>query len=124
MITREFALRFAEKWIADWNRHDLDQILSHYADDFEMSSPYISKIVGETSGALKGKAIIAAYWAAALEHMPGLHFDLHTVLMGVDSLVLYYRGTQGMAAECFVFDASGKVIRCSAHYAEPISSPC
>src|ERR1700723_3107179 len=38
MMTSELALRFAE-WIAAWNAHDLPRILSHYADDFEMSSP-------------------------------------------------------------------------------------
>jgi ketosteroid isomerase-like protein len=39
MMTAEFAAQFAEEWIAAWNSHDLDRILSHYADDFEMASP-------------------------------------------------------------------------------------
>lgn len=41
MISREFAERFAKDWVDAWNRHDLEAVLSHYADDFEMSSPYI-----------------------------------------------------------------------------------
>ena len=40
-LTREFAHQFAEDWIAVWNSHDLEAILSHYTDDFEMSSPLI-----------------------------------------------------------------------------------
>ena len=38
-LTKEFARRFAEDWIASWNSHDLARILSHYTEDFEMSSP-------------------------------------------------------------------------------------
>lgn len=67
IITREFADRFAQEWVDAWNSHDLERVLSHYADDFEMSSPYIAQIAGEPSGMLKGKPAIAAYWAHALE---------------------------------------------------------
>ncbi|HEX5049396.1 MAG TPA: nuclear transport factor 2 family protein, partial [Gammaproteobacteria bacterium] len=41
MITQDFAQTFAHEWIDAWNSHDLDRILSHYADDFVMSSPRI-----------------------------------------------------------------------------------
>lgn len=41
--------------IDSWNSHDLDRILSHYSDDFEMSAPFIIRILGESSGVLKGK---------------------------------------------------------------------
>jgi ketosteroid isomerase-like protein len=44
-----FAERFAKEWIAAWNSHDLDRILGHYEDDFEMSSPVIPALVGEPS---------------------------------------------------------------------------
>ena len=37
-----FAERFATDWIAAWNSHDLDRVLTHYEDDFEMSSPLIA----------------------------------------------------------------------------------
>jgi ketosteroid isomerase-like protein len=30
---------FAEDWIAAWNAHDLDRVLSHYADDIVFLSP-------------------------------------------------------------------------------------
>jgi ketosteroid isomerase-like protein len=117
MITREFADHFAQEWIDAWNSHDLERILSHYTDTFEMSSPYIAKIVGEPSGVLKGKAAVAAYWATALERMPTLRFELHSTLVGAESLVIYYRGARGMAAEIFFFDSQEKVARSCAHYA-------
>lgn len=117
MISREFAARFAEDWVAVWNSHDLDRILSHYADDFEMASPYIANVVGKPSGVLKGKAAVAAYWANALARLPSLHFELHTILVGAESLVIYYKGVSGMVAEFFFFDSSGRVSKSSAHYA-------
>lgn len=116
MITREFADHFAKEWIGSWNSHNLERILSHYTDDFEMASPYIAQIAGEPSGVLKGKAAVAAYWAKALEHVPTLHFELHSTLVGAESLVIYYQGVRGMAAELFFFDAHGKVAKACAHY--------
>ncbi len=118
MITREFADEFAREWIAAWNSHDLDRILSHYAEDFEMSSPYIAQIAGEASGTLKGKAAVGAYWKLALARMPDLHFQLVSTLVGAHSLTLYYRGARGMAAEVFFFDTDGhRVVKAAAHYA-------
>ena len=38
MIDPEWALAFAADWIESWNAHDMNRILSHYTDDFEMSS--------------------------------------------------------------------------------------
>jgi len=38
MIDNEFAREFGAHWIEAWNRHDLEQVLSHYRDDFDMSS--------------------------------------------------------------------------------------
>ncbi|MCS6306036.1 MAG: nuclear transport factor 2 family protein [Nitrospira sp.] len=52
MISPQFAAQFAEEWVAVWNSRDLDRILAHYADDFEMASPYIAAITGEPSGVL------------------------------------------------------------------------
>ena len=117
MITREFADRFAQEWIDAWNGHDLDRVLSHYADDFEMSSPYIAQIAGEPSGMLKGKPAVAAYWTHALEQMPTLHFELHSTLLGENSLVIYYRNARGMTTEVFFFGPNGLVVQASAHYA-------
>lgn len=117
MIDNAFARHFAADWIAAWNRHDLDAILAHYADDFEMRSPLIAPIAGEPSCALRGKVAVRAYWAAALERMPDLHFTLRDMFCGVDSLIIHYQGARGPAAEVFEFGADGKVVRAAAHYA-------
>jgi len=115
-VTREFALRFAEEWIAAWNAHDLERVLSHYTDELEMSSPVIVDLVGEPSGTLKGKPAVRAYWAKALARLPDLHFDLIDAYAGAGSVVVHYKGPRGMSAEVFWFDDGGKVFRAAAHY--------
>ena len=117
MIEKSFADHFAKDWIDSWNSHDLDRILSHYSDDFEMSSPLIAQIAGEPSGILKGKQAVGRYWAKALALIPDLHFEWVTTLVGANSITIYYRGARGMAAEVFRFDDSRKVIKAFAHYA-------
>jgi hypothetical protein len=92
-------------------------ILSHYADDFVMSSPLIATIVNEPSGTLRGKEAIGAYWQQALALTPVLRFELVSTLVGADSVTIYYKGVRGMAAEVFFFDAQGLVIKACAHYA-------
>lgn len=116
MMTSEFALRFAAEWVEAWNSHDLEKILSHYDDEFEMSSPVIVQVAGEPSGRLRGKAAVGAYWAKALEGLPDLRFELTNVLVGVNSIVLCYDGHRGPSAEWFEFGADGKVIRAAGHY--------
>jgi len=112
-----FADRFAAEWIEAWNTHDLKRVLSHYAEDFEMSSPYVVQIAGELSGTLRGKAAVGAYWKKALELVPDLKFELLTVLVGVDSITLHYRGARGrLVAEVLHFQSDRKVARAFAHY--------
>lgn len=116
MISREFAEEFATEWIAAWNSHDLERVLSHYADDFTMSSPYIAQIAGVASGTLTGKSAIRAYWSAALERLPALRFERVQTLTGVDSVAIYYRGVKGMVVETFFFGDDRRVHRAAAHY--------
>lgn len=114
----KFAEHFATDWIDSWNAHDLDRILSHYADDFEMTSPVIIQVTGEASGMLKGKDAVGVYWKKALQLIPDLKFELLSVLIGVGSITLHYKGARGrLAAEVFHFGPDQKVIRAFAHYA-------
>lgn len=116
MIDPAFARHFADEWIAAWNAHDLERILTHYADDFEMASPVIAQVAGEPSGVLRGKAHVAAYWRKALALRPDLHFTLERVLVGAESVAIAYRGHRGASVETFWFGADEKVVRAAAHY--------
>jgi hypothetical protein len=120
-IDNAFAERFAAQWIEAWNTHDLAAVLAHYSDDLEMSSPYIMQIAGEPSGTLRGKPAVADYWKKALALMPDLKFELLSVLVGVNSITLYYKGARGrLVAEVVHFAADGKVVRAYAHYAAQV----
>jgi SAM-dependent methyltransferase len=116
MMETGFAERFATDWIAAWNSHDLERILTHYEDDFEMSSPIIVALAGEASGKLRGKDAVGAYWANALQKVPDLHFELVAALAGVDSVTVFYKGHRGLCAEVLHFGPAGKVRAAFAHY--------
>ena len=116
MITTSFAKQFAEHWLTSWNCHDLDAILSHYAEDFEMISPYISSVAHEPSGILKGKKSVKDYWNKALSIYPKLHFEFINVLCGMNSIVINYKGLRGVAAETFILNSDGLVVKAIAHY--------
>jgi len=117
MISIKQAQQFAREWVDAWNSHDLDRIMSHYDDDFQMTSPFIVTLMNEPTGTLKGKEKVWAYWAQALERIPDLHFDLIEVLASVDSITIYYHAVLGKrAVEVLFFDDNCKVRRAVAHY--------
>ena len=119
MMTREEAVRFDEGWAAAWNARDLDRILAHYSDDFEMTTPFLVRLMGEPSGTLRGKGQVGAYWRRALDRIPDLHFEVMDVFTGVGSVVIYYKAVLGLrACEVFFFDDQGKVSKAAAHYSD------
>ncbi len=116
MNEREARL-FAEDWIAAWNSHDLDRILAHYADDVRFASPFVVELAGEPGGVIGGKTTLRSYFRKGLEAHPGLRFELLGVLVGVESVALYYRGVGGrMAAEVMRLDEDGEVREVQAHH--------
>lgn len=123
MIDKQFAIEFAQEWVKAWNAHDLEAILSHYSDEFEMTSPFISAVTGATTNTLKGKVAVGEYWGAALSKFTDLNFDISDVLVSQDSLIIYYKsarsGGHRMAAELFIFGDNGLVTKSIAHYDEP-----
>lgn len=108
---------FAADWIAAWNRHDLDVILSHYADEVVFTSPFVARLTGDPAGTIRGTTALRAYFAAGLAKFPDLRFRLRHALPGVSSLVIVYDSVEGLlAAEAFEFDPAGKVCRVTCHY--------
>jgi ketosteroid isomerase-like protein len=119
VIERAWAEDFAREWIEAWNSHDLERILSHYVDDFEMSSPYIVKLMGEPSGVLRGKTAIRPYWAKGLATEPPLHFELLRVHVGADKVALLYRSVgRALVVEVLTFDAARRVTHGAALYSD------
>jgi ketosteroid isomerase-like protein len=114
VIPRNLAL----EWIAAWNSHDLNRVLAFYTDEFEMSSPHIVNIMGESSGTLHGKAAVRAYWEKAMALFPNLHFTLETLYTGANSAVICYINQAGRrCGEILFFNNEGKCFRSAAHHA-------
>ncbi len=112
MIDRQWAQAFAAGWIAAWNAHDMERILSHYTDDFEMSSPLIVERLGLPEGKLKGKRAVGDYWQPSMSITPPLNFELIDVLVGIDAITLYYHNVgRRVVAETLLFNRAGKATR-------------
>ena len=106
---------FADDWIAAWNAHDLDRVLSHYAEEIVFLSPIAQELLGD--GRVEGLAALRSYWSGALTRQPDLKFELFDVLIGQACLTILYRNHRGQrAAETFEFGPDGKVIRSFACY--------
>lgn len=111
---------FAAEWIAAWNAHDLDRILSHYAEDIVFRSPIVRQRFGKASGEVSGKDELRAYWSGAFAPgAPSLHFEMIAVLAGVDGgAIRYFSTTRDCeVVETFAFDDAGLVNRAAAFYA-------
>jgi ketosteroid isomerase-like protein len=97
MITKEQANKFANDWVASWNTHDLDRVMSHYDDNVEYYSQFVLKLTDNKSGMLQGKNEVQQYLAKALQTYPDLHFKL-------------------IAAEVFEINSKGLAARIQCHY--------
>jgi hypothetical protein len=117
MITELQARQLAEHWVHAWNGHDLESIMSHYAEDVVLISPVAARILSDPAGTVSGKAALRAYFKRGLEVYPNLRFDLADVMWGLDSVVLYYSNQNGTkTGEYMEIDADGKVRKVVANY--------
>ena len=118
MITTAFAKQFSETWVKDWNSHNLENILSHYTDNFIIESPIALKRISESKGVISGKENVRKYWAIGLAFNPDLHFEILEVLIGIHSITIYYVNTttQKNATELMVFNDTKKVTKAIVNY--------
>ncbi len=121
VMTKEFATHFGAEWASAWNSLDLTKILSHYADDFEMSSPLIIERGVDPRGTLRGKEAVGKYWSAAMTKTPPLKFVVTRSYAGVNGqMTIQYENTEWntRVVEILQFNADGtKIIKASACYA-------
>lgn len=116
-ITTEFARAFTIEWIEAWNSHNLEIIMSHYADQLEFYSPVIKQLGVNETGLIKEKKVLGDYFLKGLQSYPDLHFHFHEVLAGTDSIVIYYTSINNKkSAELMQFDDLGKINFVRAHY--------
>lgn len=117
MLTESDAKRLSGEWIAAWNSHDLNAILSHYAEDVVLTSPVAAKILSDPSGTVKGRSALREYFKCGLEAYPELRFELLDMMFGLSSVVLCYRNQKGTkTAEFMELADDGKIVRVVANY--------
>lgn len=117
MLTESEARAFAADWIAAWNSHDVETILSHYTPEVTLTSPVVAKVINDAAGTVAGIEELRSYFELALKKYPALRFELKDVMWGISSVVLYYRNhVETMTAEFMELDGNGKVIRVVANY--------
>lgn len=122
-IDTAFALAFAQAWIDGANARDFGRVLAFYADDVEVTSPYVRQVAGEASGRLVGKHRLREYWVASLTQRAELKFELLGVFVGTESVVIHYVNRGLRAAEVFYFDDRRLIVRSDAHYLQPAAPP-
>ena len=88
MLTKTEVVEFAEHWVADWNSHDLEKIMTHYEDDVELISPVAAQILKNPNGRVVGKDALRNYFRKGLETYPNLEFTLKDIMWGLNSIVL------------------------------------
>jgi ketosteroid isomerase-like protein len=117
MLDAQTAAQFADEWYTAWNAHDLDAILSHYADDIEFTSPFVVALNDDPTGTLHGKDALRAYFTRAFERFPDLRFEPIATMVGVDSVTLHYVSVEDrLTAEVMTLGSDNHVVRVLAHY--------
>jgi hypothetical protein len=109
--------QIAEHWIAAWNAHDLDAIMSHYAADIDFEADTVVRRWNRPDGRLHGIAELREHFRRGLELAPTVHFTLEGVFSTPSGYaVLYRRETGNRVVDAVELDADGKAVRVRAFY--------
>ena len=117
LMTEDEARSFAADWIEAWNSHDLDRIMTHYAEDVVLVSPIAAQLLSDPAGMVRGKDSLREYFQKGLNAFPQLRFDLIEVMRGLSSIVLYYKNQKGTkSGEFMELNPQRKITRVVANY--------
>jgi ketosteroid isomerase-like protein len=119
-VNGEEAAAFAERWVKDWNAHDVEAVLAHFADDVVFTSPLAERLFPESGGVISGKDTLRRYWNEGVRRRPGLRFELLGVYAGTDTVVIRFRTEQG-ADQCEVLTFGEGLVR-TGHGTYPATS--
>ncbi len=116
-MDKEKLQQAARRWINDWNQRNLEDVMTHYAEDVEFYSPTVVKRWNIAEGKLIGKTLVEQHFRKGIEEMPGIQFEFHSILYGVESVILFYKRETGkLAADLVVFNDAGKVREVRSYY--------
>jgi ketosteroid isomerase-like protein len=116
-ISEAEAQRIAEEWIDAWNRHDIEAILDHYADDIVSVSPLAIERLGVPDGAVRGKEQLRDYFSRGIAPGSPLKFELQRVLLGAGGMAIYYTRENGRhCVDVMTLNEAGKVTSARVFY--------
>ncbi len=108
---------FSAAWVRDWNAHDLDAIVAHYAEDVVFRSPKVARYTGGKTDTLVGKGALRAYFARGLAFRTELHFSDPKPCWDGTGIALIYAGEDGSTAvETMTLDDDGLVAEARVFY--------
>ena len=108
------AREYAQRWAAAWNRKDLEEILTHFADDVSSSSPKALDAMGVPT--VRGKVELREYWRRALARIQTIEFTVVRVVWDSGSremAIIYDRHVndrRDRAAEVLRFGSADLVV--------------
>ena len=109
---------FAEQWISDWNRKDVEAVLSHFNESVVFTSSRAKAILGSTR--VEGKSRLREYWTTAINQIQTIRFTLNYVIREADRMAIVYiaqvDGKRLRAVEFLAFDQNGLVREGEAMY--------
>ena len=104
-------------WVEAWNARDLECVLTLYAEDTVMTSDRIPAMGFDSSGTVRGKDALRAYWGKALALLPELHFALIDLFVSPDSVVVFYENERGKKiCEYLRVNDAGLIVQGSANH--------
>jgi ketosteroid isomerase-like protein len=92
------AAAFADRWISDWNRKDVEAVLSHFSEGAVFMSPRATAVLG--SPRVQGKNQLREYWTQAISRIQTMRFTLDYVI-----------GDGGRIGIVYVSEINGKKLR-------------
>jgi ketosteroid isomerase-like protein len=113
-MTTDDARSFAARWAEAWNSRDIEQVLAHFHEEVEFTSPTALAVMGTPT--VRGKGSLREYWTKALARLASLQFTVDRVVWDPDSrelAILYTSEIDGKAkrvSENLRFDAAGLVV--------------
>jgi len=100
------ARAFADRWISEWNRKDVEAVLAHFSESVVFTSPRAKAIVG--SPRVEGKSVLREYWTKAIARIQTIHFTLDYVISDGDRIsVVYIAEIDGRRMRCVEFMVFG-----------------
>ena len=102
MSARIDARAFADRWISEWNRKDVEAVLSHFSESVVFTSPRAKAIVG--SSRVEGKSSLREYWRKAIDRIQTIHLTLDYVISDGDRVsIVYIAEIDGRRMRCVEF---------------------